>query len=226
MFFLYDGRLNELDHQIACEIEKNPQFVISHNIYQTAEHIGISPSKLTKYCQKIKLSGYKELKYKIQSSIDQQKYLRQMDTMQDFTLITKIIENSTINNLYSLPALIDKCNKIILICDQSDLGLGNYFTYKLRKSLNKDISVYPYTANYQHEYITENVLSIIIDTSQTITKEYLYSNRVGDNYVHYCSTPLNSHINYYPIKFIEGDIPFDAKLCLIISWISNYKLFL
>lgn len=228
MFFLYDGKLNDLDLKVAKRIEDNPQYVINHNIYQTAELIGISPSKLTKYCQKIKLSGFKELKYKIQTNIQQVTYLKRSEQMEDFTVLLKFIDLNTIGNLYLIPKLIDECEKILIICGSYDIGLGNYFTLKLRKYIDRPIFTYPVGANYNHEFASGAVLSIVIDTTNTIQDRDIVSLRPTDKYIHFGNTQVSSISNYIPILFTDNGspMPFDSKLCLVISWIINYKLFL
>ncbi len=58
--------MNNLDLEILRAILDNEQLILSHSIHEFAERINVSASKITKCCQKMGLSGYKQLKAVLQ----------------------------------------------------------------------------------------------------------------------------------------------------------------
>lgn len=58
--------MNNLDLEILRSILDNEQLILTHSIHEFAAKTNVSASKITKSCQKMGLSGYKQLKAVLQ----------------------------------------------------------------------------------------------------------------------------------------------------------------
>lgn len=222
MVFLYDGKLNDLDVTIAKKIEENPQIILDNNIFDAAAILGISASKLTKYCQKISLHGFKEIKYKIQQYKVNQLYLNENI---DQINIKDIINHQFYKRIIDVPPLIRDCEKIIVICDDNGLEFGNYITKELRKALKIDTICYTQSQDFTYEYINSKVLTIILDETGVFDLYNIKWYRLHNNYIQISSQMIEPAEDYYPISFKDANhvLPFDVGVIMLISWFKNKR---
>lgn len=230
MTYLYNGKLNDLDKNIAQQIEDNPYFIVEHNIFQSSDFLGISASKLTKYCQKIGLTGYKELKYKIRSSIDQSKYLANEDSENSFMLITKFVEEACLTNLFAMPKAISDKKRIIIIAANNYYPLAEYFCKRLRQVSGKDVCVYKVDEDYSQEFRCADALMIVLDDmahkmNVDVMEDALHCTV---NIVHIAPYSLKMNELYTSIKISneQYSLPYDTKLFIIITWLIKYHTFI
>ncbi len=213
MVFLYEGKLNELDLRIAYLIEQDPTIVSENNIYDAADLLEVSASKLTKYCQKIGLTGFKECKYKITEAIEQQKLINPQIDLD----ITKFIDSEYQYVLSLIPNLVAQCQKVLVITSSNNTDLGYYISRKLRAMIHKDVVNYSFEQNYQFEYIATNVLVLLIDENEYIANNDSSWYRQGQNYIHVTNQPIAPQQGYYPLAVgnSKSTMPFDVKVLLI-----------
>lgn len=222
MTFLYDGKLNELDLQMAYRIEQNPIIITQNNIYDAAHLLDVSASKLTKYCQKINLSGFKECKYKVTQAVEQQKII---DPKIDID-IRNVIDDEYQYIISLVPQLFAECQKILIISSSDNSALAYCIARKLRAMIHKDVVTYTFEQNYNFEYIESSVLVLVIDESDLISKTNNEWYRQGQNYIHITNFPLVRQPGYYPLPVgnSRSTIPFDVKVLLISNWFKTTSI--
>lgn len=217
MLFLYDGNLNALDLMIAKKIEKTPQIISENNIFEAAQILGISASKLTKYCQKINLKGFKEMKYKLSQELEKSLELQpKLDNIN----IKEIVNDQFHSRLFTMPALLQSAKKIILITDAICHPLASYICYQLRSSLHVDVVVYQYEQDISFEYFSDDVLTILIDKTGDMQNSTSGWYRLGYKYIHITPNVKMYHDDYIPICLNDSMLsyPFDLKVLIIFEW--------
>ncbi len=226
MTFLYDGKLNGLDFEIAAKIERNPYIIINNNIYYAAKNLDISPSKLTKYCQKIKLSGFKEFKFKLQEELYQQNFneLNFIDQSNNH-VINECAKATTIKNLYLVDEKICATNRVLVVDSDMSSGLARYLCYRLRKTTNKDVIYYDTKQNFSHEFVNQSIVVIVIDAHNQALEMVNNWYRRGHKFFHICSRTEYSQPGYYPILINDENVGLSmtAKLVTILDWIVNER---
>ncbi len=222
MLFLYEGKLNDLDMVIAKAIDANPEIILNNNIFEAAEIIGISASKLTKFCQKINLSGFKEIKYRLEQEIQNDNYMVQSGNEID---LKEVINNQYHHRLIDIPPLINNCTKILVVTNIKKSTLANHIAYELRTALETNVVSYTTNHDFSFEYKDENVLTVFIDKCNEIDVFSCKWYRRGYNYIHLAEKQLPPHENYYPVYVGETELnyPFDIKVLMILSWIKKVK---
>ncbi len=229
MTYLYNGKLNELDKSIAQKIEDDPYFFVDHNIFESSDYLDISASKLTKYCQKIGLTGYKELKYKIRTSIEQSKYLVEGDGENSFVLLAKFVDEACLVNLFSLPKLLHEKKRVVIIAGYHHLPLAQYMAKRLRQTSGKDVVAYEIGESYQHEYRSADVIAVVIDDEKRKIEEEMAIEATNYNVsiIHIAPYGMKITESYLSIKISEDmhSLPYDAKLFMIISWLIKFNTY-
>ncbi len=227
MTFLYDGKLNELDFEIAAKVERNPYIVVNNNIYYAAKNLDISPSKLTKYCQKIKLSGFKEFKFKLQEELYQQN-LSDLNfaSQNNNQLINECIKAATLKNLYLIEEKIIVTNRVLVVDSDMSSGLARYLCYRLRKTTNKDVIYYDAKQNFSHEFVNQSIVVIVIDAHNQALDTVNNWYRRGHQFFHICSRTEYSQPGYYPILINNANVGLGmtAKVVTILDWIVTERL--
>lgn len=217
MTFLYEGKLNDLDTSIARQIEANPSLIIDNNIFVAADILGISASKLTKYCQKIKLHGFKEIKFRL---VQEQKREKNVQLLETKIKIEDLINPEYIFVLTEIPKLINNADKIVLICNSSSLEFAKYLCYKLRKvSLN--VVAYAIDQQCSFEFLSDNVVVILIDSEDELVYNDKRWYRSGHYYLQITTQSNLNHYNYVPIVISnsKSQLPFDVKVMLLFNWL-------
>ncbi|WOO87163.1 hypothetical protein RZE82_08600 [Mollicutes bacterium LVI A0039] len=219
MVFLYEGKLNDLDISIAQRIEKNPEIVTDNNIFRAADILEISASKLTKYCQKIGLKGFKEIKYKLDEELIRTQLQRQADHC-DFK-ITSILDQKNHKHLIAIPKLLASSSKIIIVSNSSFQALTSYLAIKLRLDYHQAAINYTFDQDFSFEYLDDQVLTILVDETSQVTNFSSKWYRPNQNYIHITAKALKQQADYYPLSIINSEIklPFDAAVMLIFSWL-------
>lgn len=222
MLFLYDGKLNQLDLAIAKEIDANPYIILENNIFVAAEILGISASKLTKYCQKIKLKGFKEIKFKIKQELAEIEYLEQNTNNID---IKSIINYDYHNRIVDLENLLFGCNKLIIVYDSQNTSLAKFIASELRSCLWVDVISYSYNQEFSFEYAKSKPLTMFVDQSGKINLRSAMWYRTGNEYIHLTDELLIPTQNYYPIALAESKLnySYQIKVVMIVSWIKQIK---
>lgn len=219
MTFLYDGNLNALDTTMAQQIETMPTIITTNNIFDAAEKLGVSASKLTKYCQKINLKGFKEMKYRLIQELQHERYF---NNQPEIFKIEELIRKESYQKLFELPSLIEGSRKIIILVTEDDLYFGQYLTNILRRTIAIDAVVYSFSQTVSHEYLEANVLTIIID--RTLVLQSLSNDiyRVGNKYIHIADEALQVKPGYHPITTVDSqasNITFDVIVLSIFNWL-------
>lgn len=222
MLFLYDGRLNELDLSIAKQIDTNPRIILENNIFDAADILGISPSKLTKYCQKIKLKGFKEIKYKIEDETKSIKYTEELTYNID---IKALISHEYFDLVKEVSALILSSEKIIIIADECNYSLANLLCSELRKLLANDVVCYFEQQEFDFEYLSSKPVTILIDQAGKFDLLSPKWYRIGNPYIHLTNEKLVPRENYYPISLANASLSysFQIKVVMILAWIKNRR---
>ncbi len=222
MIFLYDGKLNDLDLTIAKQIEADPHLILDNNIFEAAEILGVSASKLTKYCQKVQLKGFKEIKFRVNQELNDSLYIEQSKDTID---IKSIINSEYHNRIPDLELLISNCSKIVLISDSNSQALATFATSELRRGLGIDVVNYTNMQDFSFEYFTDNTLTIFVDQPGTLELTSSMWYRVGNKYLHLTEQELLPAKNYYPINLDNSQLNFSysIKLVMIIAWIIHKK---
>ncbi len=227
MRFLYDGKLNELDYEIAKKIEKNPYIIINNNIYYSAKNLDVSASKLTKYCQKINMAGFKEFKYKLQQEL---LYIDgvglPISNVSYSKLVNECVSPATLKNLLYIHDKIKTASRIIVVDAQPENMFSRHLCYSLRRKTNKDVMYYALNQNFSYEFLDQEVVVIIIDP-QNIAAEFANAwYRSGHYYFHLCTKSIYSNRNYYPVIIdrVRLHLDLDAKIITILNWISNSNI--
>lgn len=221
MNFLYEGKLNKLDLTIARKIEENPTIITSCTIFEAAELLDVSPSKLTKYCQKIKLKGFKEIKYKlVQDEATQQ--IEDELSISEFK-IKRLIDKETHQKLLEVPKLLRQSTKIIVVASAANYSLASYISTKLRIYTKRDAVPYINTQNFGFECTDPNVVIIIIDEENEISDFSVSWFRPGNKYIHITKKIAKPVSGYYPLKISKRsrDLPFDAIVILLFRWMAK-----
>lgn len=221
MIFLYEGKLNNLDYKIAKQIEKDPTIISQHNIFDAADILGVSPSKLTKYCNKVSLNGFKEMKYKIIQELDYQENLK-MDISD--VKINDLFTSATNKNIRNSLDLIREHERIIIVCSSLYRDLGNYISRKLRLHLNINSFCYAMEDDFQVEYLNQEVLTIFIDNNIDIDKKTKWY-RTRQNYIHLTTKPIMPFVGYVPLVSNEPQcsLSYDIRVMIFFEWIINNK---
>ncbi len=223
MLFLYEGKLNDLDMVIAKAIDSNPEIIIDNTIFEAADIIGVSASKLTKFCQKINLSGFKEIKFRLEQELQNKKYLTQNVNIIN---IKSVINIQYHHRIFDVPPLLINAQKIIIVSNSDYYYFARYIAGELRRILKVDCTSYISDQDFSFEYLDEGVLTIFIDEHGKIdcmeTKWY----RRGNKYVQISMEKLSPQNSFYPIcvSDVELDYSFDVKLLIILSWIKSLGL--
>lgn len=222
MLFLYDGRLNELDLSIAKQIDANPKIILENNIFDAAQVLGISASKLTKYCQKIKLKGFKEIKYKIEEEIKQIKYTNETKVNID---IKKVVNPEYFGLIKGASRLILATSKIVVITDEENYELGKLVVSELRRLLVIDVVCYYEKQEMDFEYLNQEPLTIFLDACGKFKLHNPNWYRPGNSYIHMTNEAFAPCEGYYPISLANTDIKysFNIKIMIILTWIKNKK---
>lgn len=220
MLFLYDGRLNDLDLSIARHIDANPNIILENNIFGAAQILGISASKLTKYCQKIKLKGFKEIKYKIEDELKLKKYAE--DTIYNID-IKSLINVEYYNIIIEAARIVSKCEKIIIIVDEENHSLAMLMVTELRKFLAIDVVCYYEKQEFDYEYLSEQPVTIFLDEKGTINLQSAKWYRTGNPYIHLTNRQFVPRENYYPIGLSNASInySFHVKIVMILTWLKK-----
>lgn len=222
MLFLYDGRLNELDLSIARQIDANPKIILENNIFGAAQILGISASKLTKYCQKIKLKGFKEIKYKIDDEIKKRNYAEELK----YNIDIKALINGEYYTLISEAAnIILNSSKIIIITDDENYALARLLVSEFRRLLAIDAVCYYQKQEFDFEYLNNAPTTIFLDEYGAINLYEATWYRPGNYYVHITNQMLVPRENYYPISLSNSSInySFHVKVVMILSWLKKVK---
>lgn len=221
MIFLYEGKLNDLDYKIAKQIEENPTIISGHNIFDAADILGISPSKLTKYCNKVSLNGFKEMKYKIIQELEYQENMKMA------------ISDVNINNLFTLATsknvrnsldLINNSERMIIVCSSQYVDLGNYISRKLRLNLNINCFCYAMDENFQIEYLNQGVITVFLNNNideNRKTKWY----RTKQNYIHITTKAIMPFVGYIPLVSDEDrcNLSYEIRVMIFFEWVINNK---
>lgn len=221
MIFLYEGKLNNLDYKIAKQIEEDPTIISEHNIFDAADILEVSPSKLTKYCNKVSLNGFKEMKFKIIQELNYRENSK-MD-ISDIK-INNLFSNATEKNIRTALDLIKDHERVIVICQCQYLELGNYVCRKLRINMDKNIFCYASDDCYQIEYLNENVLTIFIDNEIDVEKKNKWF-RTRQNYIHLTNNPIMPFVGYVPLATDEfkSNLSYEIKIMMFFEWVFNNK---
>lgn len=225
MTFLYEGKLNELDTSIAQMIDSNPKIITDNNIFEASRLLGVSASKLTKYCQKIRLDGFKEIKFKVEQELKREKYQKQD---QKEISIEAIIQSRYHSKLDDIPLLINEATKIIIVTSLDNHSLGLYLCLKLREVSRKDVVVYVLDQKFSFEYLEGTVVTILIDEYTQMSPLLSDWFRSGNSYIHIMNEALLQTTNYYPLAVTDENtnLPFDAMVIIIFEWIRSYRQYL
>lgn len=222
MLFLYDGRLNELDLSIAKQIDANPKIILENNIFDAAQTLGISASKLTKYCQKIKLKGFKEIKYKIKEETKILKYKEDAKVNID---IKTIINPEYYGLIKGASNLIFTSTKIVVIADKENYELGKLVVAELRRLLLIDVVCYYEKQEIDFEYLKQEPLTIFLDEGGNFELHDPNWFRLGNSYIHFTNEHFIPCEGYYPICFGNTNLKysFNIKIMMVLTWIKNIK---
>lgn len=141
MEFLFQGELNKIDENIAKILYSERHEIVNKNISEVAEHCNVSPSKITKYCKKIGLDGFKELKYKmvaydIMPSSTSQSFLSLRQKNEEFW------DKFDYQKFDEFKQLLLETEKIIFFGKGPSYHLCEFFVPRLRVLLNKEINNY------------------------------------------------------------------------------------
>ncbi len=219
MTFLYDGKLNVLDTAMAQKIEAMPTIITTNNIFDAAESLGVSASKLTKYCQKINLKGFKEMKYRLIQELEHERYFNTQSTI---IKIEDLIKKESYHKLFELPTLINDARKIIILVTEDDLYFGQYITSILRRKLAIDVVVYSFSQDVSHEYLESHVITIMIDRTLSLKTVSNDIYRTGNKYIHIAEQELQVKAGYHPIMPVDFDsanTSFDVIVLSIFNWL-------
>lgn len=222
MLFLYDGKLNDLDLSIAKQIDANPEIILENNIFDAAQILGISASKLTKYCQKIKLKGFKEIKYKIEDEIRSIRYNSDIKTNID---IKRLINPEYYGLIKGASNIVMTCSKIILICDDENYKLGMLLVTELRRLLMIDVVCYYEKQEIDFEYLNHEPVTVFIDESGSFNVRNPNWYRPGNDYIHLTNKQFVPCEGYYPICLENANLKysFNIKIMVVLTWIKNIK---
>lgn len=223
MLFLYDGRLNDLNLSIAKQIDANPKIILENNIFGAAQILGISASKLTKYCQKIKLKGFKEIKFKIDDEIRKNKYAEEMKYNID---IKSLINSEYYNLICEASTLILKSSKIIVITDDDNYTLACLMVAEFRRLLAIDVVCYYQKQEFDFEYLYNDPCTIFLDERGSIKLYDATWYRPGNKYVHFTNQMLVPRENYYPVSLTNAELnyTYHVKIVMIIAWLKKIKI--
>lgn len=219
MIFLYEGKLNNLDYKIAKQIEEDPTIISEHNIFDAAEILGVSPSKLTKYCNKVSLKGFKEMKYKIIQELDYQENIK-MD-ISDVN-INNLFTSATCKNVRNSLDLIKGHDRVLIVCSSSYIELGNYISRKIRMNLNINCFCYTMEDDFQIEYLNQGVLTIFIHNNINVDKQTKWY-RTRQDYIHITTNPIMPFVGYVPLV-VDKDkykLSYEIKVMIFFEWIIN-----
>lgn len=219
MTFLYDGKLNALDTTMAKKIEAKPSIITTNNIFDAAENLGVSASKLTKYCQKINLKGFKEMKYRLIQELQHERYFQHTTSI---LRIEDLIKKESYQKLFELPDIINNSRKLIILVNEDDLYFGQHVVNIFRRKLAVNAVVYSFSQTVSHEYLENEVVTILIDRKQTLSSLSKDIYRIGNKYVHITEKTLHIKQGYHPIITIdteEADTSFDVIVLLIFDWL-------
>lgn len=141
MEFLFQGKLNKIDENIARILYSERHDIANKNISEVAEHCNVSPSKITKYCKKIGLDGFKELKFKMMTydvvpSSTSQSFLSLRQKNEEFW------EKFDYQKFDEFKQLLLETEKIVFFGKGPSYHLSEFFAPRLRILLNKEVNSY------------------------------------------------------------------------------------
>ncbi len=224
MTFLYNGKLNDLDFKIASFIERNPCFVTNNDIFTIANRIDVSASKITKYCQKIGLTGFKELRYKIAEILKVNAL--SSDDFSSQLVISDLIQWRSVDNFERCKYLITASKHIAIIATNEQIGLAMYLCQKLRSRYAKDIFYYEQHVDLENFKTSSDFLFIVLGQTEDFFKQHkAMKMRISrSKIIHLCNEELSLGNYYYPILVDEENWSFsnEIKHFIILTWLASF----
>lgn len=132
---LHFDKLNELENEIhstlQTAVKNNPNLKSS----EAAKLSGTSPSKISKFCQKLGFASYRQYRqYLVTGQLDEIK-----NNTTELERLTKYIKHFDQRKAKRVAKIINKYNRIALYGFGPSLIAAEYFAYRLRLNTNKDI---------------------------------------------------------------------------------------
>ncbi|MGL4589127.1 MAG: MurR/RpiR family transcriptional regulator [Mycoplasmatales bacterium] len=164
--FLYGTKLSQTEYNISQLIEANISTIIGMSITEIAEFCSVSPSKITKYCKKLGLSGYKELQYELRHKRhedlnDNSPFEYQREKILSF------FSNYDQTKIEELISLIDSSEKVYFYGRGPSLKVAEYFAPRLHLATSKSfVSNYDeYLFDLDLAKVEENKLMVVLTVS-------------------------------------------------------------
>lgn len=222
MNFLYNGKLTKMDLQIARAIEQDPQLVVDCNIHQLAQKLNVSATKITLYCKKINLSGFKEFKYIISQYIYEQNNNK---SKVGNINIKDIVSIECYHQLVSIVQLLIDASKIIVVTYSNSLEFANYIARKLKVETKVETSAYLAIQNFSFEYNDVKVLTIFLDEYNQLDLYNIKWYRPESYYIHISTDIQSEKADYYPISFnqMNNQLPFDVAVIISLTTLLNNR---
>lgn len=161
----------ETDHIISKSIIENPTFIINNDIAKSSKLMFVSTSSITRFCHKIKLPGYKELKFLL-AEPNSEENIPYFDSMIDFfindyrLILNKMkgsINESNINRTVKL-ILNSKCVYILGIGTSGFLATD--FSFRIQRlGINSQAITDPHLIKMKTSIASTSDLFITISLS-------------------------------------------------------------
>lgn len=157
--------MNKLDIMILEEILTKGNKILNMSIYEFAEESNVSASKITKTCKKLGFTGYKQLRYTVQST----EYISSSNAFIILLKIDKIKKEliQLTNKEVDYELLDDKYKEFHeLLCDSNE-GEVSELMIQVRKTLINILNYYTCLSSFEDKPYYLNFMELIINELKT-----------------------------------------------------------
>ncbi len=140
MKYLFNNNLTKVEHEIAQYFYSHHKQIKDKTISDVAKACHVSPSKISKYANKIGYSGYKELKYQLLRENNQVVQNESVEFHKN--QINQFFELFNIEQVEHLAQEIKKHSKIILWGDGPSRKVAEYFESRIRIASGNQVVTY------------------------------------------------------------------------------------
>lgn len=131
MDFLFKSELTRTQIMIANFIYENSEIVSTSTISQLADLCFVTPSQITKYCQKIELTGFKQLREKlINYNINNIKSVDNINVLIEQNI--KVLENINYDKFYELIDRVQNAENIFVYSSIEYYNITSFFIKRLQ----------------------------------------------------------------------------------------------
>ncbi len=133
LFGFHKGKFTKTDHKISKWVLKN-KLKLSNNIAQTSKDINVSPSAITRFCQKINLSGWGGLLFLIKKNWKKPKKSTDSNELNDIIFsLSRTEKLITPEVVELLVKMIEKSEHVYLYGESFTYLAATQFSRKLNK---------------------------------------------------------------------------------------------